>query len=134
MALHIRPCLGAEELRKFIKSVDVRMPSFPDWSNFVARGAPRCLADTFCAVLAAVLLDASWAVAHRIMRKLIEQHLLQDLPQPAPPTPEPAHRVHLLQDLPWPVSVWERSTGQTMPPLGPDTVKKLALPDDEEQT
>ena len=48
------------------------------------RDAPRCLADTFAASLAAVLLNSSWAHAHGILRRLVAEFLLS---WPAAPPP-----------------------------------------------
>lgn len=52
----------------------------PSWEQFVrSDAAPRCLRDTFCAAVAAVFLDATWAPAHRILSELVERTVLKPM-------------------------------------------------------
>jgi len=46
------------------------------WLEWLHRDSPRVLADTFCASLAAILLDATWANGYWKMRVLVERFVL----------------------------------------------------------
>jgi len=46
------------------------------WQEWLCRDAPRVLADTFCACLAAMLLDGTWRGAYWQMRALVGRYVL----------------------------------------------------------
>ena len=49
----------------------------PSWEQFVGSDAgPSCLGETFCAALAAILLDATWEPAHKILSELVDRTVL----------------------------------------------------------
>jgi len=47
------------------------------WQAWLLHDSPRVLADTFCAVLAAMLLDGTWFTAYHPMRILVERYALR---------------------------------------------------------
>jgi len=54
---------------------------------FFCHDAPKCLADTFCAVIAAIIIDGTWINSYKKVKEIINQYLIEPMIGTNAPSP-----------------------------------------------